>query len=357
MGISQRKDGTFDVYLRVGGKRLATTARTRQEAEAKLHQLQRELGLLDRSATLATAFSLLLARPLKPRTRLEYQELWDRFCQPLANQPLRSLSPAAIRLLLRSVPGQRQPAKVYALLHRLCTLACREGLLLDNPLDHIPKPTYRPPRRPIPWGNDELHRFLAVARQSGREGLFCCLLVTTGLRIGEALALTWEDLSGTTLTIRQTAQRRQGRWLFAPPKTAAGFRRLSLPPSLAAALHTLPRTGPFLFGGDEPPSPRRIATVLRRLCQQAAVPPLSPHQLRHLHASLLLDAGIPIPQVAAQLGHASPEITLRVYAHALPHQTGAASLFEPFLTLPPASPPADSGRGALPPPAGRPGEG
>ena len=56
------------------------------------------------------------------------------------------------------------------------------------------------------------------------------------------------------------------------------------------------------------------------------------HDLRHLHATLLLKAGVPVHVVAARLGHADPAITLRVYAHVLDDQaSGAATTFEQLL--------------------------
>jgi integrase len=69
---------------------------------------------------------------------------------------------------------------------------------------------------------------------------------------------------------------------------------------------------------------------------QAGTPPLpviSLHDLRHLHATMLLKAGVPVHVVAARLGHADPTITLRVYAHVLDDQaSGAATTFERLLS-------------------------
>ncbi|MEI2824979.1 MAG: tyrosine-type recombinase/integrase [Dermatophilaceae bacterium] len=59
------------------------------------------------------------------------------------------------------------------------------------------------------------------------------------------------------------------------------------------------------------------------------LPVIRLHDLRHLHATLLLKAGVPVHDVAARLGHADPAITLRVYAHVLDDQaSGAATTFE-----------------------------
>ncbi|HYN28779.1 MAG TPA: tyrosine-type recombinase/integrase, partial [Dermatophilaceae bacterium] len=67
------------------------------------------------------------------------------------------------------------------------------------------------------------------------------------------------------------------------------------------------------------------------------------HDLRHLHATLLLKAGVPVHVVAARLGHADPAITLRVYAHVLDDQaSGAATTFEQLLNSTATEPSSDT---------------
>ena len=58
------------------------------------------------------------------------------------------------------------------------------------------------------------------------------------------------------------------------------------------------------------------------------VPAIRLHDLRHTHATILLLAGVPVHVVSQRLGHASPVITLSVYAHVMPgNQREAADLF------------------------------
>ena len=78
-----------------------------------------------------------------------------------------------------------------------------------------------------------------------------------------------------------------------------------------------------------------MAKLLRRHNQEAAtaggllLPVIRLHDLRHLHATLLLKAGVPVHVVASRLGHSDPAITLRVYAHVLDDQASqAAAVFE-----------------------------
>jgi len=75
----------------------------------------------------------------------------------------------------------------------------------------------------------------------------------------------------------------------------------------------------LVFTGErgQPLCQSTVQHALRRECERLGLPPMTPHGLRHLHASLLLEAGLPVPQVAQRLGHATPQVTMSVYAHAL----------------------------------------
>jgi len=74
--------------------------------------------------------------------------------------------------------------------------------------------------------------------------------------------------------------------------------------------------GQFITGADTLDG-ATIGRALRSACERAGVPPLTPHGFRHGHASMLLSEGVPLPAVSAWLGHVSPAVTTRVYAHAL----------------------------------------
>jgi integrase len=170
------------------------------------------------------------------------------------------------------------------------------------------------------------------------------VLVATGLRLGEALGLRWADvdLEHQTVLVRRTVRRREGGLALAPPKTPSAARGLALPAGAAGALRrqrarqaaqALARGRPlqdddYVFAaapGGPPPHHATIARALRRAARRLGLPPLRPHGLRHLHASLLLDQGLPLPAVSRRLGHSSPAITARVYAHHLAGQDQRAA--------------------------------
>ncbi|MDR7400547.1 MAG: site-specific integrase [Armatimonadota bacterium] len=222
---------------------------------------------------------------------------------------------------------------MYRLLHRVFGFAVQLGQRLDNPLDRVPVPRYSPARRK-PWSPEEASRFPGAARSHPLGPLFW-LLATSGLRISEALALTWADvdLVRGTVTVRRTVHRVRGQWVYSPPKTRAGARTVSLPREVTEHLRRarLAAVQKALAGGvgfsDEklvfsrdgttPLHRRHVLRIMRSLCTRAGVPHVGLHSLRHLHASSLLACGVSLPEVSARLGHANTHVTAQVYAHVL----------------------------------------
>lgn len=164
------------------------------------------------------------------------------------------------------------------------------------------------------------------------------LLYTTGMRFGEATALTAADLDLDadlpTARIRQAWKEDAGgkRYLGAP-KSQRSRRTVSLPPETVAALRPVVEAHPtgMLFrpvtDATEYVRIQYFYTHVWRPAVERAQIGSRPriHDLRHSHASWLLSNGVPVHVVSARLGHEDPKVTLRVYAHFLPDAMGAAA--------------------------------
>lgn len=156
----------------------------------------------------------------------------------------------------------------------------------------------------------------------------------TGLRRGELLALRWAavDLDCKTMHVREALELTKAGIVFKAPKTKAGKRGLALPDvvvealrehrravleqRLALGLGRLPDDAlvfPALDGG--PRCPRDFSKAWARIADAEGFPQVTLHALRHTHASQLIDAGLDVVTIARRLGHASPNVTLAVYAH------------------------------------------
>ena len=163
------------------------------------------------------------------------------------------------------------------------------------------------------------HRLFAM----GMVGLL------TGMRLGEVLALRWGrvDLDEKVIQVREALEETKKYGIrFKVPKSKAGRRDLTLPDLLVDALRDLRREqlelrlklgsgklsdDGLLFGNLEG-EPRSPSSVSRSWSEATGV---GYHNLRHTHASQLIDADVDIVTISKRLGHASPAITLAVYAH------------------------------------------
>jgi integrase len=173
------------------------------------------------------------------------------------------------------------------------------------------------------------------------------LLVTTGLRLGEATGLTWANvnLEAGTLAVRQALQRQRGKgFQFVEPKTGRSRRTVHLAPRVVTTLrqHRTRQKETYLRNGvpwsekalvfstrtARPLEPRNVRHSLRQALSNAGLPLVRVHDLRHTAASYLLSIGTHPKIVQELLGHSSVLLTLDTYSHVLPalHREVAAQM-------------------------------
>ncbi len=164
------------------------------------------------------------------------------------------------------------------------------------------------------WNKDEFDSFLSCVKSPIARALFLTLFYS-GMRIGEALALTPDDVDFTTgkMSITKTLNRRGHA---TTPKTASSNRVITLPTNvIQAARETYSRLS-YAATRLFPLSYRQVYYHFNAAVKASGVRPLKIHALRHAHASILINNGVPVTAVSKRLGHSSPQVTLSVYAHA-----------------------------------------
>jgi integrase len=157
----------------------------------------------------------------------------------------------------------------------------------------------------------------------------------TGMRLGEILAMRWRhvDLDRKVIFVREALEETKAHGIrLKAPKSRAGRRDIGLPEIVVDTLreHRLKQlelrvalgTGklaadalvfPNLDGGPQAPSD--VSRAWGLVADGLGLPEITLHGLRHTHASQLIDAGVDIVTISKRLGHATPDVTLRVYAH------------------------------------------
>ncbi len=147
-----------------------------------------------------------------------------------------------------------------------------------------------------------------ILHTPARRRLPITTLAETGLRIGELCSLEWRDVdqAGSRFRIRNGKTKAARRWVAVPVDLMAEIVRETPPDARTAdrrVFHAL--------------SPGAIASSLYRACQAAGIASYSPHDLRHRWASVQIARGVPVTNVAAQLGHTRKSLTLDTYSHVL----------------------------------------
>ena len=251
--------------------------------------------------------------------------------------------------------------RVHATLHRALNVAVERRLIDRNPARGAARKLPGAPatREDVHfWQPAELQRFLRFVHDLDDDGAVYFplwhLLANTGMRRGEALGLRWEDVDGACLTVRRnrvplkggvveetTTKTKRQRAIDLDPETVEVLKRQRKVAQPAARLMAGPAwqdTG-YVFTDTKglPLDPGvvswqfrlavKMANAASREAQVAAgiapedttdvLSPLSVHGLRHTHATIALQAGIPVTVVSKRLGHASVTMTLNVYSHAL----------------------------------------
>jgi integrase len=356
--ISQRANGRWQASIQLDGRRRTVYGLTRQEASAKLEALKRQASDAGAVAMpgkrtmndLLDAWLAVKAPTLKARTYADYAAIADVYIRPaLGAVALARLTPDRIARLYakwQAAGKGRTARKIHQVLRPALAMAVRWAWLAVNPCERVDAPKWQAAPKAV-WSRAELAAFLAGTEGHWLRPLWLAAL-GSGLRLGELLALTWDDidLAAGALSVTKSAQVIAGERVTSTPKTRAGVRRVTLPGDVVAALRAHRATqaaqrlaapwhgdGPAWLGGElvfTNPSggPLRASVVeqaQRRLCAKLDIPRLTPHGLRHCHASLLLAGGLAITDVSKRLGHGSAAITLKVYAHAIEGSDGGAA--------------------------------
>ena len=226
---------------------------------------------------------------------------------------------------------------VIARLRSIFATAYRRKLVATDPMRHVAN--IREPRRDAdPFDLEETRRIIEAAE--GWERAFVTVLLYTGMRPGELIALHWDaiDWKLGLILVRATQSRRYGRGL---PKTKGSERDVEMIGPVRDALHDQ-RARSQLKGDLVFPSLAGKAFDLAnirarhwpRILQRAKVRPRTIYQCRHTFARLAIEHGDTPQHVAAQLGHTSVEMVFRVYSKWMARPASRLEGLEKAITSP-----------------------
>ena len=184
------------------------------------------------------------------------------------------------------------------------------------------------------WTKEEFLQFLETQRGNAATYTMFMVLYYTGMREGELLALTVEDVDFERMEIRinKTYQRIARQDIVMTPKTPKSNRVISMSPALGDCLREYLEAGGIEAGRVFPYSRYYLYRQLKKGCAAAGVKTIRVHDLRHSHASLLVEMGYSPLLIAERLGHDHVQTTMDTYSHLYPNkQRDVANRLDAFI--------------------------
>jgi integrase len=375
--IKQRTKGSWSIVIDAGkdpesGKRRQqwhTIRGTKRDAQRALREMltAMETGTYVKPSNLSVGEWLsqwlesYVSISTTPRTQESYRYIIKAHLLPaLGSMPLNQLQPQHLmnyygRALSQGrIDGKgglsaRSVLYHHRILSEALDHAVKMGYVVRNVAEAVQPP--RPDRATVSTlSRFNIERFLDAAQKTPYY-VFYSTLLYTGLRRGELLALKWHnlDLDQGMLHVTESAYKLgNGDYIVKEPKTPHSRRAVALPPSLIELLRyyrdrqtgIMAKLGTsliedgfvFIKPDGEPLDPNLVSRNFGKLIKNAELPHIRLHDLRHTHATIMLEAGVHPKIVSERLGHANIGITLDIYSHVLPGlQEAAADKFDQML--------------------------
>jgi integrase len=339
----------IDLGKDANGKRRerSETFTTKRQAQAAIARWQTEIErgtLVDKSNQTVGDFLRywldVYAQHKSANTYAGYRRtVEDHLIPTLGRIHLQKLTPAQVQQFysdkLAAGCGPRTVQLCHMRLRQALQMALRLDLVARNVTEAVEAPRDQPKPKPT-WSAEEIGRFLQAARTS-HYGPIWLLFAMTGMRRGEALGLRWADIdwAGRCLVVSQAMVMVEGKRTISQPKNRKR-RTIPLTQEMMQALreHRARQYEQRLKVGDvwqdhglvfptelgTPVNARNLDREYRKLIEQAGVPHVTIHGIRHTVATLAIASGQDIRTVADLLGHARTSTTADIYAHVLPHR-------------------------------------
>ena len=304
------------------------------------------------------------AKNLKAQTWSGYQQKLNAYLLPeFGNRRLKDFSPALLTEYYRNIRGKRKEQLSYQTLcsiqkviNSLFACAVQQGLIEKNPCKNaiIPKRNADSPEdKRYYMTPEETQLFLHLTANPSQDNTIFRVLLYTGMRVGECLALCWSDVdfSSSFIHITKNLVYANHQMFLSSTKTKSSVRTIAISPTVKAILldqkkrhmelvHVLgdhiqhpemvfvsPTSGGYV-------SRNALSSRFQRLVAGTAIDFMTLHMLRHSNASLLLNSGVDIKIVSEHLGHNEIGTTADIYADIFAStKTATAALIDQQLSL------------------------
>lgn len=330
----QRPDGLFEQIKTINGKRVAFRGKTTKEVTDKMlaYQQKEEQGPLFKEV--AEDWRSSSEQLLAYNTWRGYTAPYRQFLEAFGEQPILEIDLDDVQSYFQMMKKQgysQHTIKNYKSV--LSTIFDHAKHIMripcGNPVNNVRLPSGLKKGKREPATLEELQQTILFVEAP--LGLYHLLLMCTGCRPGEALALTGADIdrNANLVHIRHSVYWEGNTPYLKEPKTESGVRSVPLIPLLADYLPNIPKNQYLFTDGNGPFTKKRFET-LRRQYRQVTGIQATPYQYRHAYATMLYSAGVDLKTAQIYLGHSDIRVTANIYTHISQQrqEEGAKNFFE-----------------------------
>lgn len=285
---------------------------------------------------------------LKPVTAMNYKSTYkNHIAEYLGSKKLKEINPPCLTDFLKQLHSKEKLSgasckKIYVVVQSIFKRAVEQGFIQYNPCRNviIPKDKNVEKKR-YTLDEDETKRFINFLNNSDCDEdikRMLIFLLFTGTRIGECLALSWDniDFENSCININHTLANADGELYLDTPKTKKSLRTIGMSDTVrnlllkqknyCSELKIMLRKN---YAHPEIVFPSGLGNYrdrcsvyhsLKRLTAGTEFEDMTLHKMRHCNATLLLNSGVELKFISEHLGHSSMEITASIYAEVLKSQ-------------------------------------
>jgi integrase len=345
--MKKRADGRYCKTISVNGQRYFIYGESPQDLEDKYIEFKigQKKGLsYNDKTTLGELTQVWYETYIKGKKAQKTQDMYktviNNHVTEFADYKLKDIKPLMIDRYLKNLNKSKSlEHKIRITLNQIFKLAKSNKLIDDNPMEYVKSVAQGTPKREF---LDDEDRNIVLKALEGHKGYLLVLtLLYTGMREGEALALTWRDFDDINgiIKVSKAIEWQNSHPVIKQPKTKAGIRQIPIPSELTVALLSEKEKSkgisPYIFhhsnnGMHTKSSSDRLWRSSKKAINKYIDEKINKHimqedqkvninltfrLLRHTYATGLYDAGIDLKSAQEILGHADFKVTMDIYTH------------------------------------------
>lgn len=362
MGYSKRGKNSYRYECQINGKRYSKTVKVYDKTNKEIRKdferwkMELETGTISNKRYTFKEFSEIWIKDYcepsySPIVVKTYKRILKNWILPdFGNKYLDVITPIMVNSFIAKLKCSHTRytsrenhlisngtiSKIYEVFRTIINTAYRNDIIVADPCGKVKLELKKEIDDDIHyWSKEEYQRalFLLQGEKTGK-GLVVKVALMTGLRRSEIFGLKWCDLKGNTLYVSRTRQKVDGEMVEMPCKTASSVREIIIPSSLMFDIMKYRQkvgATEYIF---EKIDYDNVTAWFREWERKQCLTPITFHELRHTHATLLLQEGIDVKTISQRLGHSNITTTLNTYAHVVTElDEKAAEVFEKISQL------------------------